>query len=649
MEQGSLLPVALDQAKRLRTTSANDSLLRNCIFLDLFCLGTDCLNKEEHLLNLARLAELSNKFFQSKAHFWHYGADGPVFGIHLDPSESVPHLRAYCRYGPSVQDGWITVRYAVEFIKSLQTNNIEMHVAARAWDVQDGQLILIQMADLLPSWLDEDPTDNHRHACWIDSDGNLQLFRKPHITLGDALRELARRHKPASLGRVRARSTSSHPKLQEALEYWLELNAEDASVHQRAPMVLPRTVANTFRERPELLRTAIQAFCEHIQHEGPETTRAQTTIEIDFTKHEDWVWTIQKMSRTNYAMARTVASSRGDWTSSPDSVPIAVGVEVKRYKRQCRSDASKHLKHAVSLGLRAVAGLEILLMGTADKEDGLFSASTKLSSLRDRIMFWDRVQQEYSGGNRNNNDDDASRTILTSFHKGPNNTELDLTNVLKCPVFPEEARNWTSYSNPQTSLREQIKSMLVSKKLNDGEERFWVPLPDQVDGEDWMECSSEKKGSLTAIDSQEGLNNLLSRFQLFLNKKSGVEGISSNDSKGNFNLDRDTPKRIEIRPRVFVNILHAVLKGDELDFPTIDPYFHQEDYDLAQDDSDSDDNDARYNAEESFQMKDIMVRQFSCLNEETTGPLLLRMLISPHFCAFNIGCYGQGARSKNRI
>jgi len=612
------LQVALDHAKALHTTSANDSLLKNCIFLDLYSLGTYDREKEEHLLYLAKIAEICNLFFQSKGFFWHYGADGPVFGIHLDQSESIPHLRAYCRYGPSVQDSWMAIHYAVELIKSLGDNDdndcsCKDDIVASLWDIQDGQLILIQLADLLPSWLDEDPTDNHRYACWIDQDGKLQLFDKSQITLQDALQELNRQKQKQKLAPAKS---SSHPKMQEALTYWLELNAQAASVHQRAPMVLPRTVAFAFRERPELLRTAIQAFCDRIRPDGPVSP---TEIEIDFTKYEDWVWTVQTLSRTNYAMARTVSSSRGDWTSSPDSVPMTVGVEVKRYKRQCKMEGTKHLKHAVTLGVRAVIGLELLLR-TNNEKDGIFATSVPLSSLRERIIHWDRVQQQNFSSHKNN---DTSRTILESFQMGPNKADLDLTSILKCPVFPEEAHNWTSYSNPESSLRDQITSIMGSKNNDDDndddDERFWVPRPDQVDGEDWMDGELGKgDDSSTKIESQQGLDSLLTRFQSFLNQTSDVEGISSNEGNGNSGPATDTSTSINIRPRIFLNILDSLLKGDKLDFPMIDPFFYQEDYDLIHEESDSDnDDESARNDEGPFQMNDLMNAMDKELEERT--------------------------------
>ena len=698
MEEGSLLQVALEHAKSLRTASANDSLTRNCVFLDLYLLPqhgdnnnknknkntTTAKNEEEeqqqqHLLDLAKLADRCNRYFQSKHHFWHYGADGPIFGIHLDdnddddgsspqPPPRTPHLRAYCRYGPSVQDGWMALRYAMEFVQQSTRNNRtdetttgdgnnsnndarrERDVVASMWDVQDGQAILIQLADLLPPWLDEDPTDNHRYACWIDHSGTLQLLRKPHIALRDALHELSRNRtkqqqklnlEATDKTSTKKSSSSSHPKLHEALVYWLDLNQEASFVHQRTPMVLPRTVARVFEERPELLQTALQAFCENTQQQadGPVAAEAQRALELlDFKRHEDWVWTVQSLSRTNYAMVRTVVSSGGGgsdrnnnrWTCSPDAIPTDVGVEVKRYRRRCKTDATKHLKHALALGIRAVAGMELLLLPLGKTRHGIFATSPPLSSLAERVFHWDRIQQRCALRRKkhNNGNDTSRRTIFDSFQVGPNKADVDLTDVLKCPVFPEEAQNWTPYSNPQTSLRDQIRGITRSKKPNhnnndddhndedNDDERFWMPRPDQIDGDDWMNCDSPPANSGTGtIKSQRGLDDLLSRFQSFLNQTSGMEGISSNEPSDGRNEDRSGG--LEIRPRVFINILHAVLKGDKLEFPRIDPFFYQEDYDLARghgdgdSDDDSDDkNNHRFarSVADSFQMNDLMVR-----------------------------------------
>jgi hypothetical protein len=92
-----------------------------------------------------------------------------------------------------------------------------------------------------------------------------------------------------------------------------------------------------------------------------------------------------------------------------------------------------------------------------------------------------------------------------------------------------------------------------------------------------------------------------------LKQKSDVDGVASSNN----NVVKNT---VDIRPRIFLNILHSVLKGKELEFPLVDPFFHQEDYDLVEEDDNDDDGDGdgdgdddTGNNKESFGMKDLMV------------------------------------------
>merc|ERR1740117_977660 len=123
----------------------------------------------------------------------------------------------------------------------------------------------------------------------------------------------------------------------------------------------------------------------------------------------------------------------------------------------------------------------------------MFSSSTQLSSLQERIAYWARVEQNctrsYDSDNNHNNGNIKS-TMLVNFQKGPNNAEFDLSNVLKCPVFPEEGKNWTLFSNPEVALRDQIKTGMASTHSgknddddDDDNESFSVPRTDQIDTE----------------------------------------------------------------------------------------------------------------------------------------------------------------------
>ena len=800
MEEGSLLPIALEHARALRGEtnvrnvvdgggSSNDAHLipstttvaeqKNCVVLDIFSVRHCCDIEEQlgsssssssssptymdHLLVLAELADRCNWYVQknnqrpkqkpqhqpstsaSSGYLWHHGGDGPVFGITTTTTSSqskgtvIPHLRAVCRYGPNIQDEW----HAIELLRRLTTNNLEekeqqqgdknggafsdLLLAGCAWDVEDGQVILIQLADLLPTWVDEsDPSDRHKYACWF-VDGDLQLLDKPHIDLSQALREMRKNAdiKNRSNNRTTRIKRSTHPTLNRAIKFWLELNSnserallsesepssqqsasldqeqqqQQQSRNQRTPMVLPRSVAQFLQDRPELLHTAIQAYCELANNSSTLTSSGMISFlsqVSDLSRFDDWVWTKQSMSRTNYAMLRTVisipyqsASSTSTtrtrtndendntinsitWMTTPDGIP-SINVQVrKKYVRQCKMDTTPHLRHAVSSGVRVVVGLQYLLMAQepsiSSPSSVLLSVSSKppLESIQERIAHWTRIENEYKSSidyRRRHHQQletkekaEASSTstglIMNSFLAGPNQSSIDLSSVLRCPVFPEESTHWiTLFSNSQTSLSEQIRLGLKKQKSNvdDNDEIYWMPEPDQVDDDSWMDILSDPKSNNgknqpDIVGDIHDVDRVLERFQNFVMKESsGIDGVEAMPSNQNESSSSSSSKKepsttkssLKIRPRVFLNILHAVYKGEKLTFPKVserkasttepgDEYFYDEDYALMEPDDDGSDcetADANSNepktGENKFTMRNIMEAMDSELNSRT--------------------------------
>jgi hypothetical protein len=404
------------------------------------------------------------------------------------------------------------------------SRELQDDVAISCWDVDDGQVILIQTAEVLPDWLDQDPTDNHRYACWIRG-GAIQLLPQSHISLSEALTSLRNKERY---------TVSSHPKVQDLLQRCFSLNKGQAFAKQRTPLVVPRKVATLVRRRPDLVHAAIQSFCNRIEYPPP-----------DLVAYDDWVWTTASLSRTNYAMLRTMVSTQ--W-KTVDFVP-STGVEIKRFKRQCKMESTPHLRYAVTLGVRLVAGLEFLAKAKWDP------VSTEM-----RISYWNRIEDMCGV---------SERAILSSFTQGPNHAQHDLTDILKCPVSPEEAENPTLYSYPETSIKQQIND---AQKAADPNEDFLMPQVDQVDDEDWMTLDYDG-----GLEGNNDLDRILSRFQTFMVQPAEVEGVAAATAPRS---------RRDIRPRIVMNMLHAVLKGKAIAFPTAeDPFFYQEDYDLMEESS----------------------------------------------------------------
>jgi len=549
MEEGSLLEQALRHGLEQHSSIETGEFTKNVLIIDVYSLEKILDDTIKELQELAKLAYQCNAYLQNKNFRWHHGGDGPVFGVHVG-EEKVPHLRAYCRYGPNIADEWM----AIQFMWEMSTD-MDRDIAISCWDVEDGQVMFIQAAEALPEWLDRDSTDRHRYGCWIRS-GRLHIIPEPHASLQYALSWMRSQDR---------RGSPSFPQIESILQRSFSENQKDALVEQRIPLVLPRKVAFLIRRRPDLIHTAIQSFCDHVEDPIP-----------DLLEHSDWVWSTTTVSRTNYAMLRTVVS-QAVW-ESPDFVPRC-GVEVERYKRQCKMESNPHLRHAVRLGTRIVVGLEFL--GKMKDEP---------MSVDRRITSWTSIADESqrTGG---------SSKILESFQQGPNNALYDLSDLLKCPVFPDESERLALFTHPDVSMKQQL---LNAQKKVDEDEEFPMPLSNQSDDDTWLIL--DEKGE---IHGATDLDSVLKRFQKFMIQPSDYEGVETKKQR----------TRKEIRPHVFLNILHAALKDDNLSFPsTDDAFFFQEDYDLIDDDPDDDDDDVDQDApegdddeKEASMMRQIMV------------------------------------------
>lgn len=117
--------------------------------------------------------------------------------------ESIPHLRSVYGYGNDINEAWRVVSYMLELSTILTLKSL--HVAIECLD-QDGQLLLIEAAENLPEWVDEDVSQGGVggpmgcvNRCWIvdgavrlipptsnNDDGQLNV----HLERGEALEML---------------------------------------------------------------------------------------------------------------------------------------------------------------------------------------------------------------------------------------------------------------------------------------------------------------------------------------------------------------------------------------------------------------------------------------------------------------------------
>jgi len=604
MEEGSLLSEALKH----ETTTASTLLID--VYLAEFNDPS-----VDHLLALASTAVEINAYIQgqSKGYPWMQGGDGPVFGVHISDS-SQPHLRCECRYGASVADEWNIIGLILKFTEAKQNLLVESH------DIDDGQILLIQAAEYLPTWVDRIGSEQCRHRCWIHG-GKVDLIEpgidQSFLSLSDALKILRR-----EVARV-----GTQEEITKCIRETVA-KVNDSQHFHRAPIVLPRPVAQLIQHRPDLVAVLAGNFLDTIHDVLPKKSKFTMALE------EEWIWTTHKFGRTSYAMLRSSVASP-DWKTET-SIPYRYqSPQVKRLQRQCQNQTTPHLIHGLQLGVRLVAGL-----------DAILRHGEKISKRMDRLKqdiprtIESRVTHLWTQLDLHYRTHDCS-WIQKAWTDGPNKASHDLSNIIKCPVFEFEVQNAvTPLSQPTKSLEEQIRQELKSEGKLSGPEQEdpLIPPASEFDDEDWMVFPSEAEISTllgmetnenaTEIASQEGIKSMLEGFQGFLTGQGTHEGVLNENSqqgsqKGSGNGNSFTS--LSINSKVCLNLLQSTLKaksGEDVSLLLLpsnggdDGFFSAEDYEMGGNDS-GDEDDAEENETDTMAVSimDAMDRE---LAERTT-------------------------------
>jgi hypothetical protein len=580
MESGSLLADALK----------GGNSLQNVLQVDVF-LFNDSEKSESSSLRFVALAQLGielNIYLHKIDYPWLMGP-APVFGVHV--TNHIPHLRSQVHYGVSVADEWKFIQAMMQYTAANDKN-----IVVECWDVDDGQVLLIESALELPAWVDAIGPEACRHRCWIrhgkillikpDANAVTEPTTAHALSLQQALTLLQQRTSPLVV---------SYPNVDAVLQQSFSQKLVPPKKQRHcAAVVVPRSVATLMKYRPDLVALACNAFVEQAAAAHHSTTKhnnkqQQQSPLLAGTCH-DWIWTTHEFGRTQYAMLRTFLAAPL-WTSD-DAIPApyASMVQVKRLRQQ-HSMSAPHFKRALPLGVRIVAGLEYLLRTPAPVPPP--SALTKLALRERRVLhYWNRIVTECCTSNTATASSSlSSQWLMDAWHAGPNHATIDLEPIANCPVFAEEAATATTFAwtHQDESIVSQIRAELLRKQqVVDGT----MPRADMVDSEDWMTMpdhhelnqavSPKSMNVTTTTPTSDGhvLDNMLSGVDTFMEGKSGVDGVDNARQR----------KLPTINPTVFLQLLHATLKAktaEEIEFPIApDYYFAEEDYEMDEDEND---------------------------------------------------------------
>ncbi|KAL7450023.1 hypothetical protein ACHAWC_002894, partial [Mediolabrus comicus] len=205
-----------------------------------------------------------------------------------------PHLRAIFRYGNDVNDMWRCISLILTI--STELANANLTCAVECWDVNDGHILLIEAAEHLPSWVDEDVLqggvggpEGTVNRCWI-VDGQVHLIppcasNNRHAMLKKKVDLLSRRDALLTLldsfnKDEDGSSTVASDAVQDAIQH--RINRTDYSARRNdesspsvtstnqssshwhvAAAALPASVAHFIEKHPSLIPFIIDSFCKN--------------------------------------------------------------------------------------------------------------------------------------------------------------------------------------------------------------------------------------------------------------------------------------------------------------------------------------------------------------------------------------------------
>ena len=307
MEQGSLLYDALSHTATQDTDDGGG--LQNTLVLDAFCLPP----------SLERLAAIAQRWNEEllrtiDEYPWLAGIP-PQFGLHCtSPSSAstttpttelhqqnnstpIVHLRAQCVYGASVADEWKAILLVIGLTRD------EDEVVVSCWDLDDGQVVLIQAAEVLPSWVDAIGPEACRHRCWIQK-GSIRLLEpkegdtdctNQNVSLSAALQRLVEESPSAT-------ATAANTRIRTVIQASADAHTATNAWHKTVALV-PEATARLLERNSGLLHRCIQQLHQTStkQHENNAPPHSDAS-------YETLVWLPLRLGRTAFAMLMTSAA-----------------------------------------------------------------------------------------------------------------------------------------------------------------------------------------------------------------------------------------------------------------------------------------------------------------------------------------------------
>jgi len=209
-------------------------------------------------------------------------------------------------------------------------------------DVQDGKILLIEAANVLPDWVNDIPSNKldkfMQNRVWVVN-GKMHLI-EPHFKIFDKM-EAIRIISCSDV--VSVASDAIQDCISNRIQKFLPLKLSN-DIQHRAAVYLPLEIAQILQLRHDLISTCILSYYYF-------NTKNHNNSELEFP-FENLVSIVLPFSRLNYALITN--------SSFENTKAISETIEMKRIKRSCQIDTSEYLRHAYDVGLRISLGLNYM-------------------------------------------------------------------------------------------------------------------------------------------------------------------------------------------------------------------------------------------------------------------------------------------------
>jgi hypothetical protein len=431
----------------------------------------------------------------------------------IDPS--YPFLFGASRFGDCVNDEWFIVHL-------LKTISQKIPEAVISLVDNDGDVLLIEAALDLPSWLDPSNSQNRVHL----HQGQVHIIPLP-TSPADILRTPSSGHlaRQQAIDHIRRspNTTQASPAIQRAIDERLQTFPDHEIHHARC--ILPNAAAFVLLKEPQLITMAVEAFYLR----DPISMKACASMHT-FSPRQGLTDTVIAMTKTTYA--QTV--SQKFYAPKPFRLPSVNEKNKFRY---------------AELGMKIACGLEMLYHSAAATDfqvdtdmEYAFDKDPKYATYLSHLTKLGYFRKERKGSKLYQLLEKQSKEQYLQHKKESAETKryvsLDDLDVDDEETFQGNSNVLTG----QGSIRQIIDSILQQYS-----EEVLQPLIQsrQEDSDDWMNVDPQQleellmkrmgtmKDTMMAdlqkdFDAEQGmdLEAIMSNLENFVeNSKSGVEGV----------------------------------------------------------------------------------------------------------------------------